>query len=534
MPRRRLTPGGHRLRVLLVIAAGLLAPPLRAPVQATGVARNLELMAVDTRFDLRGPQPAPPDIVVVGIDDRTFSDYPFIPYPLPRRFHARVIRRLVDAGARVIAYDIQFTEPSGSRRDDLALVNAVERARGRIVLATTETDGSGGTRVLGGDDLLREIGARAGNAIVIADANGVIRRTPYEVDGLRAFGVVAAEVATGRAVEPFDGDSAWIDFRGPPGTFEHHSFSTVEYGEVPESAFRDKIVVVGATAPSLQDVLATSTSGHELMSGPELQAEAISTILRGFPLREAPDWVGWVLVLALGALPVAAAARLRPVQGFFASVVAAVLFTVGAYFAFRSGWIVPMVAPLGTLAASAVAVLAVLEVQEAMERQRVHDVFARFVGEQVVDDVLERAGDELRLGGERRECTVMFTDLRGFTSYGESTTPDTVIDVLNTYLTEMSDAILDNGGTLISYMGDGIMAVFGAPLDQPDHRDRALATAREMLVRLERFNVHMRVRGVDQPFEMGIGINTGEVMCGNVGSLRRLGFTAIGDPAHTP
>jgi class 3 adenylate cyclase len=172
-------------------------------------------------------------------------------------------------------------------------------------------------------------------------------------------------------------------------------------------------------------------------------------------------------------------------------------------------------------------------VQEAMERQRVHDVFARFVGEQVVDDVLERAGDDVRLGGERRECTVMFSDLRGFTSFGEATPPDLVISILNAYLTEMSDAILDNGGTLISYMGDGIMAVFGAPLDQPDHRDRALATAREMLTRLDRFNERMRGRGVERPFQMGIGIKTGEVMCGNVGSERRLEYTAIGDTTNT-
>ena len=138
----------------------------------------------------------------------------------------------------------------------------------------------------------------------------------------------------------------------PPGTLTQHSFSAVERGRVPASAFRGKIVVVGAMAPSLQDVSATSTSGDELMNGPEIQAEAISTILRGFPLRAAPSWVGWLLALGLGALPVAAGLWLRPLRGLLAACVAAALFAAGAYAAFRAGVIVPVVARLVTLALS--------------------------------------------------------------------------------------------------------------------------------------------------------------------------------------
>ena len=532
MARRAISRRGRRLRTVLVLLAGGLAIAAGGALHATEVLRGLELMTVDARFDARGPQPPPAEIVVVGIEDQSFNDYADTAFPFPRRLHARVIERLADAGARVIAYDIQFTEPSASERDDIALVDAVARAEGRIVLATTETDGKGGTRVLGGDDLLREIGARAGNAVMPADPNGVIRRMPYQVDGLRSFPVVAAEIATGRAPDrgDFERDSSWIDFHGPPGTLPHHPFSAVERGHVPDSAFRDKIVVVGAMAPSLQDVAATSTSGDELMSGPEIQAEAISTILRGHPLREAPGWVDWLLICGLGALPVLTALRLRPLRGFAAAIGAGVLFAAGAYGAFRAGWIVPVVAPLGTLAVSAFAVLVVLVTQEAVERLRLRDIFAHFVPEQVVDEVLGQTGDDLRLGGVRRECTVLFSDLRGFTTYSEATPPDRVIGVLNDYLTEMSDAILDCGGTLVSYIGDGIMAVFGAPLDQPDHRDRALAAARDMLARLERFNA--RLDG-DRPFRMGIGINTGPAMCGNVGSERRLAYTAIGDAVNT-
>jgi adenylate cyclase len=134
-----------------------------------------------------------------------------------------------------------------------------------------------------------------------------------------------------------------------------------------------------------------------------------------------------------------------------------------------------------------------------------------------------------------RQATVMFTDLRGFTSFAESMPPDQVIEVLNQYLSDMSDAILDHGGTLVAYMGDGIMAVFGAPIEQADHADRALSAAREMLyVRLERFNAWLRERELsDDGFKMGIGLNSGPVMSGNVGSARRLEYTAIGDTTNT-
>src|SRR5205807_7233774 len=135
--------------------------------------------------------------------------------------------------------------------------------------------------------------------------------------------------------------------------------------------------------------------------------------------------------------------------------------------------------------------------------------FSRFVPEDVVDEVLARADRGLRLGGVQREGTVMFTDLRGFTTFAESLKPDGVIDVLNRYLSEMSDAILDHGGTLVAYMGDGIMAVFGAPLPQEDHADRALAAALEMRdVRLPRFNEWLRAEGLSEGFRMGIGLNS--------------------------
>jgi adenylate cyclase len=169
-----------------------------------------------------------------------------------------------------------------------------------------------------------------------------------------------------------------------------------------------------------------------------------------------------------------------------------------------------------------------------LERARVHDVFCRFVPEHVVDDVLDRTDDDLRLGGVSTVGTVMFTDLRGFTAFSENRPPELVIDALNRYFDETSDAILENGGTLVAYRGDGFLAVFGAPFEIEDHADRALATAREMVdVRLPRFNDWLRENGFGEEVRMGVGLNSGPFMSGNVGSLRRLEYTVHGDTVNT-
>jgi adenylate cyclase len=168
-----------------------------------------------------------------------------------------------------------------------------------------------------------------------------------------------------------------------------------------------------------------------------------------------------------------------------------------------------------------------------LEQARVRDVFARFLPESIVDEVLVRADGKVRLGGVRLICTVLFTDLRGFTTFAERTSPDHVIEVLNRFLGETTDAVLDNGGTLVTYLGDGVLAVFGAPIECSDHADRALAAAREMLhTRLPRFNAWLRAADHDA-FDIGIGISSGPLMSGNVGSERRLSYTAIGDTVNT-
>jgi adenylate cyclase len=210
-----------------------------------------------------------------------------------------------------------------------------------------------------------------------------------------------------------------------------------------------------------------------------------------------------------------------------------VAYLVGAQLAFSGGAVIEVVYPVLALVLSTIGSSVVEFLTTTRERQRLRRNFARFVPAAVVDDVMSRTDDDLRLGGITLESTVLFCDLRGFTRWAETKPAATVIETLNRYLTEMSEAMLAHGGTVVSYMGDGIMAVFGAPIEQPDHADRALAAAREMLsVRLPRFNGWLVDEGLGQAFRMGIGLNSGPVSSGNVGSEERLEYTAVGDTTN--
>ena len=243
---------------------------------------------------------------------------------------------------------------------------------------------------------------------------------------------------------------------------------TAQSGDV--GADNALIRAVGATAPVLKDVLPTSTAGEDLMAGPEVQAAAVQTVLDDFPLRRAPGWLDGLLIAVLGLAGAFGTARLRPLRGAVFGLVAGALFLVGAQLAFDAGLIVSVLYPLLALALGVVGALAVSVAVGAFERERVCDMFARFVPEAVADDVLARLDDDLRLGGERRVVTVLFSDIRGFTTYSEDRTPEDV-------------------------------------------------------------NAWLRARG-GQDFKIGIGLNSGPVVAG-VGSERRMEYTTIGDTTNT-
>jgi len=524
----------RRRKTALLIAVAFLAAGLGVVVYATHLFRRTELQTIDARFSIRGTQRTPSDIVLVEIDPGTLQKLRQR-FPFPRAYEARVIDHLREAGAKVIAMDIQFTQPTDPT-DDQDLAEAIERAHGKIILATSEVAANGETKVMGEDHGHNELGARAASDVEILDTDGEIRRFGYDTNGLRSFPVATAELATGRRISSsrFSSGTLPIDFAGPPETLHHESFFNVLVGKPNPSLFRNKIVIVGASAPILQDVHATATTNGATMSGQEVWGNAVSTLLRGAPLQDVPGWLDVLLIVLLGAIAPLGSLRLRSLRAFLNALAAAVLFTIATQLAFNQGWIVAFVYPLFALALGTLGTLAVLYLITTIERERVHDLFSRFVPADVVDQVVARADDNLRLGAVERDCTVLFSDLRGFTSFSEKQPAQRVIEVVNCYLNEMTEAILDSGGTLIAYMGDGIMAVFGAPLEQHDHADRALAAATKMIgPRLERFNAWLAEQGHEHTFAMGVGINSGPVMAGNIGSEKRVEYTALGDTTNT-
>jgi adenylate cyclase len=499
--------------------------------QAVDVLEDSELDTVDARFAIRGDLEPPADLAIVGIDEQSFTELGE-QWPFPRSLHAEAISRLRRDGARVIAYDVQFTEPSNPA-DDQALADAIARA-GNLVLATTVVNDRGETNVLGPPEVLRELHARAGHAGLTTDSGRVARRMSDELDRLETISVAAVERFTGRQV-PKDAfpDPAWIDYHGQTNV-RKIPFHRVVRGDFRPGTFKDKIVVVGATAPSLQDVHPTSVSGDEFMYGVEIQANSISTLLRDFPLREVPGWVNVALVLLFGAVGPLIAARFGPVRAALIGLALAALYVALVQLLFNSGLIVGLLYPLMSLALGVVGALGAALVLHAFERERVRDIFSRFVPEPVVDEVLKNVDEDLRLGGELQVVTVLFSDIRGFTTFSEAREPDEVIEILNRYLTSMTDVILRHGGTLVAFMGDGIMAAFGAPIPTDDHADRAYAAACEMAgPALDEFNEWLRTEGQGAGFRIGVGLNSGAVMAGNVGSEKRLEYTVIGDTTNT-
>jgi len=370
-PLKRLLDSGRARgpHVVAVLVTGLIAASVGVVAQLSDLLPGVQSDTVALRFQARDSH-RPPDLVVVAIDDVTFSDLRR-QWPFPRRFHARAIDRLRAAGARTIVYDVQFTEPT-NERDDLALFNAVRRA-GNVVLATTETDGHGHTNVLGGDENVRAAHAVVGASNLPTGPDGVFLRVPHSALGIDTLAVAAAKRAGSPAppASDFESGGAWIDYRGGPGTIRTVSFSDLIRGRVDPRLLRDKIVVVGASAPALQDVHATPASGDTVMSGPEIQANAIWTTTRGLPLRTVPLWFDLLAIVALALAPAIAGLRARPLAVALVAPLVGVFWLVAAQLAFGAGWIVAVVWPLAALLMGTTGTIAARYLAELTERRRV-------------------------------------------------------------------------------------------------------------------------------------------------------------------
>lgn len=317
-----------------------------------------------------------------------------------------------------------------------------------------------------------------------------------------------------------------INYRGPSKSFRTISYSDVFFKRLPEKFFKDRIVLIGASASGLGDLKTTPFSPG--FPGVEVHANLIYNILDNeFILR--PDlFTTLISICILSMITAVLCYTLRIAKSVFSVICIVSMFIGAAYFIFfyYSRWI-EIVRPVYGIILSYVAVNIYRYLSVEKEKKKIRGLFSRFVPNEVVNRLV-REPTKLALGGERKELTVFFSDIRNFTAMSEKMRPEKVVSILNEYLSEMSKIIFRNGGTIDKYMGDGIMALFGTPIYHSDHAFRAVKTAVEMRKSMIALKDKWTKEG-KEVFDVGIGVNSGDMVSGFIGSKERLEYTVIGD-----
>lgn len=512
---------GRGFRATRAVAIGLAAALLAAalgPNVLAGPERDL----TDVRFRVVGTHRPARDVAVVAIDEEA---YDALGFPFRRTLHADAITALLAAGARGVIYDVQFSDAS-TRAADRALLRAA--ADRRVVLGTAETFSDGEPDVIGGADALRRSGGNVGQVLFPLEDDGTWRR----YDG-RIFGVPhVAALAAGASP---DVRGRWIAFAGPPGTVAQLSFLDVLDGTFDRSLVRDRIVVVGVTAPDAQDQHPTSVGGGQ-MSGAEIIANTVQTVVDGYPLNDQSPALRWLLLLVGGVAAPLSAALVRPARRLTVAIVAgsatALLLVVASFLLFRAGTVTALAAPLAAALLGTAGAAAVAYRHEVRGRRRLRRTFERFVAPDVAAQLLgDQADDGTALPSRTLPATMVFCDLRDFTALADTADPERVVVLLNRYLAMVSDAVLEHGGTVVSFQGDGVLAAFGVPVPSADHATRAWRAVRAIIeVGMPDLDRWARAHGHvgDGGLRIGIGMHSGPVVSGLVGSERRVEYAAVG------
>lgn len=554
---------------LALMFCGLAAILLWLPPVA-----DLERWSIDQRFVWRGPRPPLSDLVIVGIDDASVRAAERPGY-LWNPLYAEFLKGVAQASASTVLLDLVFK--SGS---DLALREFVGRFfadRGYIIPPNI-------LRQFSLDQPLREavlIAGRVGLRIVLGYTwergqpltieDALLRSIPFSQIGffnvstdpdrtIRSAVLFGREPATGRLLPSIDlvvasftrpglfslasgntpvaagaplaasedGREALIDFAGPAGTIPIESFKDVlaDIREHPErlARFAGKTVLVGVI--EIADVKMTAAG---LMSGIELHGNIIENLVNHRFLRRPPAWFEPVLLGLLLFLMTLAWQR-SLITGIFLTLLGSPAWFALVTQAFKAGMLLPLARPtLFLIAGSALAALWMYRRAEE-GRRKVRELFGRYVNDSIVSSILQQSPDTF-IGGTRREICVMFSDIRGFTTFSENRSPDQVVKFLNRYFEGLTEIILKHDGVVDKFLGDGLMAFFNAPLDIPDYAIKATDSALAMreFVRTE------EIRRLVEPFELKIGValHEGPALVGNIGSMRKTEFTAIGDTVNT-
>ncbi len=553
--------------LLIGFVAGVLAGALQV-LHVAGPLRAVEASAQDLALRARTPESYlqvpgegqvavtrdPRDaIVLVAIDEKTIAELGAYNGGYPRQLMAELVEQLLTGPARAIALDIGFFEPTS---DDQALATALDHARQvptRVVLAGVGLGSTEQGRYSAGLLPVETLRARSdvGLSNVQPDERGTIRAMPLlaDVQGVErpTFGLAAVaaylrrpqpvdarradevEVA-GRRV-PVDQQSAVrINFFGPPyRTFPTLSLVDVLKGRANPDQWRGKLVLVGASgAAGLADDYWTPVSVDSKMAGVEIHANVAATLLSTQFLREAPQWVEVGLIVVLAVVVALLAGRLPIALATTATVVvlgAAAAITLWVFFA--RGLQLPLANPMLGGVTAFIGTIAWRVAFEQRQARALQKALASVIPPSVAQEIA-RAPQRVKLGGERRTITLLFTDLADFTTYSESVPAETVSRMVSDYLAAMTQVVFDYGGTVDKFVGDEVMALWNAPLDDPAHARHACEAALTMQSALARLNEAWHEHGI-APQRMRIGIHTGVVSVGNMGTAQRFAYTALGD-----
>jgi adenylate cyclase len=323
-----------------------------------------------------------------------------------------------------------------------------------------------------------------------------------------------------------------VNFRGPAKTFPHYPIADILSGKLDQGTFKDKIVLVGATAIGIYDLRVTPFD--HLFPGIEIHANVIDNIISQDFLVH-PNWTaildGFAIVV-IGLLLGFVLQRLSAIWGLIVALFLMAAWVVTNYVMFTRGIWINLVYPVLTAVVVYTGITVFRYMTEEREKKKIKGAFSYYVNPSVVSEMLKNP-DMLKLGGEKRIMTVLFSDIRGFTTISEGLDPEVLVHILNQYLTAMTDIVFKYNGLLDKYIGDAIMAVWGAPLSQPDHARLACVTALEMMAELAELRERWKREGGNVPYlDIGIGLNTGPMVVGNMGSESRFDYTVMGDAVN--
>ncbi len=583
--------------------------------------RNLEAKALDLRFQLRGAQSPASKVVLIVIDDRSIAELGR--WPWSRKRFAEIIQRLHAAGARIVAFDLLFSEPEAAVKSKLlgdlrqtleafdlplfepkfqefyqilmqmeqasdpdAVFAEAIREAGNIVLPFAmivdppASDRQPSRRPpppvlaqaayrilrnlgpdpptlpLAGSAIMAPIAsighsaAALGHVNIAFDTDGTPRYDypVAEYDGeyypslviqiVRAYLGLSREEVTVRfgegiqlgpiAIPTDESMRLLVNYLGPPGTFPTHAFADVVQGRIPDSTFRDAIVLIGGAAQGLADTFVTPFSAA--LTGVERHAMVIDNILQEEFLRRtnATVLIDLAAVVMLGLLVGWFSSTCATYWGSVAALGLASVYLLANVLVFtRVGWWVNLLFPLVAVMVNHSAITVFKFLTEERQKRLIRRAFQYYLDPTVVDQVSQNP-QLLKLGGESRVLTVLFSDIRSFSSIAEGLSPEALVHLLNDYLTVMTQVVFRHNGLLDKYIGDGVMAVYGAPLDDPEHAFRACCSALEMIDELKTLQAKWAAQGL--PFvNIGIGINTATMVVGNMGSELRFDYTVMGD-----